>query len=285
MGLIFLVAALKDSRGKRVDKFVVGMQEWQSQRATFAARTFVASDFSNTMSAVTQEVVKVDDDSKIAYQPLFWRVSGRPNSFPSAGQTFTSPPSDVAIDFTESATVISGGGVVSPNYKRTISGTTTSSGSSTSRPPSPPSPPTPPKDQWYKMNLLCRQVADGSGSGYFAGDGGIGCYSSVDTDSYGRVGAYYTACGSSVVQNSPSPSDCSSYSVDAQIRSQKDPVVAGFRNGACFSNGAPSRCSFGVKASTKAAIGLILLISGIAWTCCVYGGLYALVVYLQKRDK
>ena len=281
IGVIFLVSAVKDERGDNVKKFNEGVAQFNAIRADWDARSFTADQMTpSALSTIETKEFAVEDSKLAAWTPLYYRVSAVPSTFPASAST-----TPVAVDFTEAGSGTMATSSVAPNKMRTLSGSSTTT-STTSSPPSPPPPPSPPRDQYYRLTKICRAIAEGAGNGYKSGSGGVGCFSSLTgstTNEYG-AGLTYTSCGT-VNQGQAAPAACSGGQVEATLRHEKDPIVLGFANGACGRNPSTERCSFGLSRTSKIVLGLIFLIIGISWTCCVYGGLYAVILYFQRRNK
>lgn len=274
IGIIFVVSAIKDERGDNVDKFNEGITTFMMTRPAWAARTFTSDSFGgNVLASLTSEPFEVEDSELLVWDALIYEATGTPAGFPTS--LSTTAPSSVSIDFQEGGTTLSGAGAIAPNGVVVRSGSTTTSTSGSNTSPTPPPPPSPPMATWTILTRVCRKV--GNGAAY--GTGGPGCFASVEASN----GAEYSTCGT-VLDTANGPSACTNYNVQAHLRSDDDPVVLGFANDACGRSADDRRCSFGISRGTKLVIALIFLVIGITWTCCVYGGLYGVILYFQKRQ-
>lgn len=297
VGLIFLISAIKDTRGDNIKKFNTGVVAWNSAGraawdvlgATISMSVQGGANGSRALFVGTNvDPIRPPTDSKVTtYTPLLFvsPANAVPAGYPpQVANGSLSSSATVQIDLYAGSNLLATGAVPLFNLVQTNLGTTSGSTQSTSStspspPRPPPPPPSPPSFRVDYASQICRVVESATNYGP-----GTGCFAAFGSDF--AAGVFdRSSCGIQVTTSPANVVGCTAlYSVSVTVRSSTDPLIVGFANRACgFSPKAG--CSFGLSRAAKITIGIILFGVGVCWTCCVYGGLYAVVVYFINKNK
>ncbi|KNC49787.1 uncharacterized protein AMSG_06066 [Thecamonas trahens ATCC 50062] len=298
IGIIVLVSALKDTRGDKIKKYNAAVDKWNSQSrdellaAQFTNTNSGASGGAEVLGATTAVDVLRDDDKDLkSYEPLKYRTAGG-FSFASATLgtsdiVYTAdisasqnggPASTMSVGLTFGHYISRGQGSLSRSCQLTA--TSTSTGSSR---PLCSQVCSDDGGQWDSTTSTCRfylRASDMclkvtlSGSSWTPASvpgSGFGCLYKNQGGTKGdwSISSYTSVSAGATITPS---------TVQLTIRSSDDPYILA----SDLTNGS---YDFGLTRAQKIVIGIVLIVIGCVWMCCVCGGVYAIYMCFMGNNR